>query len=131
MYCFWFCIQIYSYNCRELGVYCAKQLLSNHLDPTSPTVQYGFFTKHQPQDGYIRTAAGSGNVPNILQMKSISLELPGGLHYFRSRIAKIPDETVPMITKEQSVGSVCLVRVRYFESAFAHKIAHFAWIIDG
>ena len=100
-----------SYNCRELGVYCAKQLLSNHLDPTSPIIQYGFFSKHQTQDNYVRTAAGSGNVPNILQMKSISLELPGGLHYFRSRIAKVPDETVPMITKEQSVGSVCLVRV--------------------
>jgi len=48
-------------------------------------------------------------------MKSISMELPGGLFYFRGRLGKIPEETIPMITKDQNVGSVCLLRVSKFK----------------
>lgn len=100
----------HNYNARELGVYCAKRILAAHVDPASDIVQYGFLVdKNVP---FVSVpAAASGKLPTINQMKSISMELPGGLFYFRSRLADMPEETVPMITKDHSVGSVFLLRV--------------------
>lgn len=91
-------------------MYCAKRILAAHVDPTSEIVEYGFLTKKD--ESYVPVpAAASGKVPALRQMKSVSMELPGGLFYFRSRVAEMPEETVPMITKDPSVGSVFLLRV--------------------
>ena len=99
-----------SYNARELGVYCAKRILAAHVDPNSSIVQYGFL-QNKDEPHVCVPAAASGKLPTLNQMKSVSMELPGGLFYFCSRVADMPEETVPMITKDPSVGSVFLLRV--------------------
>ena len=80
------------------------------MDPNSSIVQYGFL-QNKDEPHVCVPAAASGKLPTLNQMKSVSMELPGGLFYFRSRVADMPEETVPMITKDPSVGSVFLLRV--------------------
>lgn len=104
---------ICSYNRRELGVYCAKRILARHLDPLSPEVEYGFLKRSDEHTDILQpTAASCGTVPHPKQYKSISVCLPGGLQYFRSRLVVDPsEEIVPMVTKDNSVGSVFVLKV--------------------
>ncbi len=110
----------FSYNARDLGVYCARQILACHLDPYSPSVEYGFLTKARKQSAVQAPAAATGELPVFLQRKSVALELPGGLYYLRCRLTKMPEESIPMITKDMSAGYLFLLRVSFLSiSLFA------------